>query len=121
VPLGSDCVTGLSLDSTRIFDTRQTTALASDTGLTTANPTSILANNPTLILNITATQAAGGGFLQAYPASAARPSASIVDFISGQDAANLALLNTATANSFTIDNSSGGAVQVVVDTSGYFE
>ena len=109
------------LNSTRILDTRQTTALAANAGLTIANPASILANNPTLVLNITTTLEGGNGVLQAYPASAARPTASIIDFMGDQDVANLALLNTATANSFTIYNSSAVATQVVIDTNGYFE
>jgi hypothetical protein len=110
------------LNSTRILDTRQTTALAANTGITLADPASILANNPTLILNVTTTLEGGNGVLQAYPASAARPTASIVDYIAApQDAANLALVNTATANSFTIYNASPVATDVVIDTNGYFE
>jgi hypothetical protein len=110
-----------SLDSTRIIDTRDTSALAADAGLTITNPASILADNPTLVLNITATQEATGGFLQAYPGTAARPASSIVNFISDQDAANLALVGTAASSSFAIFNNSGGNVQVVVDTNGYFD
>lgn len=49
------------------------------------------------------------------------PTSSIVNFIAGQDAANLALVYTGTDNSFNIYNSSSGTVQVVVDTDGYFE
>ena len=109
------------LDSIRIIDTRQTTALASDSARTIADPASITAYNPTLVLNITATEPANAGDLQAYPGSAARPTASIVNFASGETVPNLALVNTSDDNSFTVYNESGGTVEVVADTSGYFE
>jgi hypothetical protein len=110
------------LGSIRIIDTRQTTALASDSARAITNPASITADNPTLVLNITAVTPEDGGFLQAYPGSAALPTASIVNFASGETPAvpNLDLVNTSDDNSFAIYNSSGGTVEVVVDTSGYF-
>jgi hypothetical protein len=109
------------LDSTRIIDTRQTTALASDSSRTIADPGNILADNPTLVLNITVTDPADGGFLQAYPGSAARPTSSIVDFAVGETVPNLALVSTSDDNSFSIYNDSAGTVQIVIDTDGYFE
>jgi Concanavalin A-like lectin/glucanases superfamily len=109
------------LNSTRIIDTRQTTALASDSTRTIADPGNILADNPTLVLNITVTGPADGGYLQAYPGSAARPTSSIVDFAAGETVANLALVNTSDGNSFTVLNDSAGTVQLVIDTDGYFE
>jgi hypothetical protein len=111
-----------SLDSTRIIDTRQTTALASDAALTITNPPSILADNPTLVLNITVTDPADGGFLNVYPSSSAtQPDTSLINYAAGQTVPNLALVNTATSNAFTIYNNSAGTVQVIVDANGYFE
>jgi hypothetical protein len=109
------------LNSTRIIDTRQTTALASDGSRTIADPSNILADNPTLVVNITVTAPAVGGDLQAYPGSATLPLASIVNFAAEETVANLALLNTTNENSFNIYNSSAGTVQFIVDTDGYFE
>jgi hypothetical protein len=110
-----------SLNGIRIIDTRQTTALASDSARTIANPASITADNPTLVLNITVTDPADGGWVEAYPGSAALPTASIIDFASGETVPNLALVNTSDDNSFSVYNGSAGTVDFVVDTSGYFE
>jgi hypothetical protein len=110
-----------SLNGIRIIDTRQTTALASDSARTIANPASITADNPTLVLNITVTDPADGGWVEAYPGSAALPTASIIDFASGETVPNLALVNTSDDNSFAVYNGSAGTVDFVVDTSGYFE
>jgi hypothetical protein len=108
------------LDSTRIIDTRNTKALAADSAMNIADPASVLADDPTLVLNITVTQPADGGFLVEYPGTASLPNASIIDFAAGQTVPNLALVNSAANNSFNIYNNSGGTVQIVVDTDGYF-
>jgi hypothetical protein len=109
------------LDSTRIIDTRNSKALASDSAMNVADPASVLADDPTLVLNITVTLPADGGFLVEYPGTASLPNASIIDFAAGETVANLALVNSASNNSFNLYNSSGGTVQVVVDTDGYFD
>ncbi len=110
-----------ALDGTRIIDTRQSTELAGGAVLNIADPTNILADDPTLVLNIIATQSAAGGWLAAYPGTAVRPNVSIVNFAAGVTADNLALVGTSSNNSFNIANGSSGAVQVVVDTNGYFQ
>jgi hypothetical protein len=109
------------LDSTRIIDTRQTTPLGAHSGTTITSPADVTADNPTLVLNITATLGTTSGDLQAYPSSAAQPVCSILNYSPNQDIANLALVNTATANSFIIQNQSSGPVDIVIDTSGYFQ
>lgn len=109
------------LDSTRIIDTRQSSALGAHTSLSIANPASIPADNPTLILNITATDPTDNGDLQAYPSSVPQPSSSLVNFAAGETVPNLALVNTATGNAFTITNQSSGTTDIVVDTNGYFQ
>jgi hypothetical protein len=108
------------LNSIRIIDTRQGTALASDSARTIANLASVTADNPTLVLNITVVTPADSGYLQVYPASAARPTASAINFNSGQAIPNLALVNTSADNAFDVFNNSAGTIQVVVDASGYF-
>jgi hypothetical protein len=108
------------LGSIRIIDTRQTSALASDSARTIADPASITADNPALVLNITVVTPADSGYLQAYPASEAKPTASNINFNSGQTIPNLALLNTSDDNAFDVFNYSAGTIEVVVDASGYF-
>jgi hypothetical protein len=108
------------LGSIRIIDTRQTSALASDTARSIVDPASITADDPTLAVNITVVSPADSGYLQVYPASATRPAASAINFNSSQTIPNLALVNTSDENAFAVFNNSAGTIQLVVDTSGYF-
>jgi hypothetical protein len=109
------------LDSTRIIDTRQTSPLAADAATTITVPASITADNPTLVINITAAEGTQSGYLQAYPSTATDPGTSILDYPANQNIANLALVNTATGNAFTINNRSSGSVDFIIDTNGYFQ
>jgi hypothetical protein len=109
------------LDSTRIIDTRQTSPLGAN-GLTTiGTPSNIPADDPALVINITATLGTTSGDLQAYPSTAATPVASILNYAANENIANLALINTATGNAFTIKNSSSGTVDFIIDVNGYFQ
>jgi len=110
-----------SLDSTRILDTRQTSPLGAHTGATIETPSIITADNPTLVLNITATDESTSGDLQAFPSSAAQPISSILNYAAGVSIANLALVNTATSGSFIIQNQSSGTTDIIIDVSGYFQ
>jgi hypothetical protein len=109
-----------SIDSTRLLDTRQTSAVAANGAVTVAVPASITADNPTLILSITALAPTASGYLKAQPSSTPSSGTATVNFTSGQTAGNLALVNTATGNAFTIGNASSAAEQVIADTNGYF-
>lgn len=109
------------IDNTRIIDTRQATALGAGASTTIADPAGITADNPSLILNLTAAEGASNGDLQAWPSSAATPLASILNYPANTNIANLALVNTATANSFTIKNQSAGSVEFIIDVNGYFQ
>jgi hypothetical protein len=108
------------LDSTRIVDTRQTKALGAVSSLNIAVPTDVLADDPTLVVNLTATICAAGGYLTAYPAADALPGASSLNFGAGQTIPNLVLIGTQNNNSFDVYNSSTGTVDIVADTNGYF-
>ena len=75
-----------------------------------------------LVANLTATQPATGGYVTAYPAAAVRPTASNLDFASGQTVANLVMVGTAqgTPAGVGLYNGSGGTVELVGDLFGYF-
>jgi hypothetical protein len=108
------------IGSTRLLDTRQTSAIAANTTVTVAVPAAITADNPTVILSITALAPTASGYLKAQPSTTPSSGTSTVNFTSGQTAGNLTLVNTATGNAFTIGNSSSAAEQVIADTNGYF-
>lgn len=109
------------LDSTRIIDTRQTSAVGSDKTLNVSLPDNILADDPTLVANITQTQGGAIGYLTAYPAADSLPGTSNVNYWSGSTVPNLALVGTQNNNSFDIYNSSSAGTEVIIDTDGYFE
>jgi len=126
-----------TINPTRLVDTRS--GIGGHTGVITANTpypitqattaqvtsvtTGAIATNPTLALNLTATQSTSGGDLVAYPTGGTQPTASNLNFNAGQDIANLALTPTGTgtnAGQITVYNQSAGTVHLVVDCSGYF-
>jgi hypothetical protein len=110
------------VDTTRIVDSRDADPLAAKSSTTISAPASIGVTDATLVLNITATGTAANGFFQAYPSSVtSTPLASILDWDQGQTIANLALVNTATNNSFILSNESSGSANYVIDISGYFQ
>jgi hypothetical protein len=74
---------------------------------------------PQSLLDLTLLGTASGD-IQAYPSTAATPVASILNYTANENIANLALINTATVNAFTIRNASSGTVDFIIDTNGYF-
>jgi hypothetical protein len=112
------------LDSTRIIDTRQTSALVGTATTTIGVPGNIIASDPTLVTNITATLESANGYLEAWPTSAGSVVSSILNFGSDQNIANMALMNTNSDNSFRVSNPAGGTTNttdIIVDTNGYFQ
>lgn len=109
------------IDTTRIVDSRNADPLAANGSATISAPASIGATDTTLVVSFTVLGGTANGVLQAYPSSAAEPSASIVNYTTGQTVNNLDLVNTATGNAFTLTNQSSGTVNYLVDISGYFQ
>ena len=74
-----------------------------------------------LVMNITATQGQDTGVLTAYPLGpdSTVPTASNVNYATGQTVANLAMV-AAGPSDFAIYNTSKGKVQVIADVFGYF-
>lgn len=71
------------------------------------------------LLNLTVVSPAQGGYLTAYPAGEAAPTASNVNFVAGQTAANLSLVKVGTDGRVRLRNGSADPVDVVVDAFGY--
>jgi hypothetical protein len=109
------------LDTTRIVDSRDTSPLAANGSVIISAPASIGTTGTTLVVSFTALGSTANGVLQAYPSSAAEPSASIVNYTTGQTVNNLDLVNTAPSSAFTFTNQSSGTVAYLVDISGYFQ
>jgi uncharacterized repeat protein (TIGR01451 family) len=112
----------------RLLDTRVTTpALSSGVPrvLTVPPACGIPATAKALALNLTAVGATGQGFVVAYPADAAVPGTSTLNFGAGQTRANNAGIPLAGNGSgqvaFRATVTGGGTVELIVDVTGYFE
>jgi hypothetical protein len=73
-----------------------------------------------VVLNVTVTQAQGGGYLTVYPGGAARPLASNLNFSAGETVPNLVIAPVGPDGRVDFYDGSGGAVQIVADVSGWF-
>ena len=71
------------------------------------------------VLNVTVTQPKATGFLTVYPDGAATPTASDLNFTTGQTVANLVVVPV-TDGKVDLYNGSGGTVALVADLEGYF-
>jgi hypothetical protein len=109
-----------ALGTERLLDTRQTTAIPSNSHRSYPNPISVTADNPTLVVNLTVVNPTDSGWANAYPNGQASPGTSLIDFAAGVTNASLALVNTASSNSYIVQNASASANAYLVDLSGYF-
>jgi uncharacterized protein YvpB len=72
-----------------------------------------------VVLNLTVTQATDSSFLTVFPSDASRPQASNINFVPGQDLANLVTVALGADGSVGIYNAAG-QVDVVADVEGYY-
>lgn len=127
-------VAGLSFYTTapcRIIDTRNSSgadagapilAGSATRSVSIAGKCGLPATAKSLSLNVTVTGPAAGGHLTLYPADAAPPLASTINFRAGQTRANNAVLRVAADGSgFVVQNGSPGAVHFIIDVNGWFE
>ena len=73
-----------------------------------------------VVANVTAVAPAASGYLTAYAGDATRPAASTLNYAAGQTRANLATVRLGAAGDLAVYNGSAGAVDLVVDVSGYY-
>jgi hypothetical protein len=79
---------------------------------------SLPANATAVIANMTATNTTAWGFLSAWPAGAAQPTSSNVNFLAGQNVPNLVMLQLGAGGSLSIANGPGSA-NIILDVMGY--
>jgi hypothetical protein len=77
-------------------------------------------NVSAVVANVTAVTPAASGYLTAYAGGATRPTASTLNYAPGQTRANLVTVKVGAAGDLTVYNGSTGAVDIVVDVSGYY-
>lgn len=79
---------------------------------------SVPADATAVIANLTATNTTAWGFLSAWPAGAAQPASSNLNFLGGQTVPNLVMLKLGAGGSLSISNGPGSA-NVLLDVMGY--
>ena len=72
-----------------------------------------------VVLNVTVTEPASGGFLTAWPEGEPRPLASNLNFVAGQTVPNLVVVKLGAGGQVNL-YSSGGPVHVIADVAGWF-
>jgi hypothetical protein len=130
---GGSCSPGFfPLPPCRVLDTRNTagplggpsmSAGASRAFLVTSSTCGIPASAKSVSVTVTAVKPAADGILHSYPGNLAASSASILSFRKGRTRAASALLLLATDGTGRLgfQNESAGALDLVVDVSGYFQ
>lgn len=71
-------------------------------------------------MNITVANPSSFGFITAYAGGTPRPNASNVNYAAGQIVPNFAITPVAPDGTISFTNTSGGTVQIIADTSGYY-
>jgi hypothetical protein len=105
------------VDPVRVLDTRPTGIVGAGQVVAVALPTRVPVAASSVVVNVTATQAATDGFLTAYACGAPVPVASNVNYLAGQDRAASAVVPVGAGRSVCVYSSA--ASHVVVDLAGY--
>ncbi|GAA4457865.1 LamG-like jellyroll fold domain-containing protein [Phytohabitans houttuyneae] len=111
-----------AINAARMIDTRRDGgAMPVFTTKTIAQGNTVIADAPTLILNVTVTQPTTAGWLNVFDASSPRPGTSSINFAANQTIAGLTL-PTANQGTFAIYTSqaAGSTSHLVIDSLGYF-
>ncbi len=120
-----------SLDPGRLLDTRSggstvdgafqgsgPQAGGSEVALTVLGRGGVPAIAGTVVLNVTATSASGGGYITVYPCGAPRSNASNLNFNAGQTIPNLVITKVSTNGQVCIFTST--TTNILADVSGYY-
>jgi hypothetical protein len=116
-------------DPTRVLDTRNGTGTGGVVAavpakgtltLTSANSNNQLYPGYTSVMNVTVTNAKGGGYLTVYPDGMTRPGTSSLNFNAGQTVANEVDVQTGNDGSIDFYNNASAPVDVIADVLGTF-
>jgi len=73
-----------------------------------------------VVMNVTITGAAAGGFLQVWPDGGTQATTSELNWVAGQTTENLVVMGLGNVGTINFANDSGGTLQLVLDVSGWF-
>jgi uncharacterized protein (DUF1501 family) len=80
-------------------------------------------NAKAIVINVTAVEPTGGGYITVWPAGEARPDSSNLNFVPGQTVPNLVITKVGIEGMVSFYNEAGvsGATHVIADVMGWFE
>lgn len=115
----------LPITPMRILDTRKGTGLAGGTPAKVGPGKTIAVDTgrpgaSAVVLNLTATNTAGGGYITAYPDGTTAPVASSLNYAPGTTIANTVIVPVSDHGIVDLYNGSSGTVDLVADVEGYF-
>ena len=115
-----------SLTPARVLDTRSglgapaaAVGQAKSIDLLVAGRGGVAADADSVVLNVTVTEPTAAGFITAWPAGAAMPTASNLNFVAGQTVPNLVISKLGTGGKVSLFNSTG-STHLIADVLGYF-
>jgi hypothetical protein len=73
-----------------------------------------------VVMNVTITGAAAGGFLQVWPDGGTQATTSELNWVAGQTTENLVVMGLGNVGTINFANDSGSTLQLVLDVSGWF-
>jgi hypothetical protein len=111
----------VGLTPTRVLDTRSSRPCVSATKRTLkiAGTAGVPSDAATLVLNVTATEPTAAGYLTVWPSGRVRPTASNLNFTSGQTIPNMVTVKVGDGGSIDLATNQG-CPQVIVDVAGYY-
>ncbi|GAB4065590.1 hypothetical protein GCM10028777_15460 [Angustibacter speluncae] len=112
----------VSLAPARLLDTRTTSAvpaMGTRTLQVTGRAGVPAADVAAVVLNVTAVAPSAGGYLTAYPAGTARPTASNLNYLPGQATPNTVVVKVGDGGAVALFNGSPGSTHLLVDVAGY--
>jgi hypothetical protein len=110
------------LAATRFLDTRVSSgrvAAGGSVAFQVRGVQGIPVNTVAVVVNLTVTEAGSYGFLTAFASGSVMPNTSNLNYARDQTVPNLAVVPVGADGKVRITNTSGGAVQVIADVSGY--
>ena len=106
----------------RILDTRTTAAVGAGSAITLqiGGSFGVPSDASAVSLNVTVTDAHGGGYITVWPTGGTRPVVSNLNFDANQTVPNLVTVKLGTNGSISLFSSSPSTVNLVVDLGGYY-
>ncbi|MBX7445449.1 MULTISPECIES: hypothetical protein [unclassified Arthrobacter] len=106
----------------RVLDTRTSAPLAANSALSfqVAGASGIPRDASAVVFNLTVTQPQDFGHIRSYPSGSAVPATSSVNFSPNQTVPNSVTVPIGADGKVTLQNSSNGTAQLIVDINGYY-